>query len=426
MQQCPRSRTWLAGTAIVSLILAACGEGGNDDSSTSQSQSSTPPPNATSAAPVTASPPNTAPVIDGDPAPTATQGESYSFLPTATDADDDALVFSITNRPAWAAFDTATGQLTGIPVLGSYSNIIITVSDSLEAVSLAPFTITVQASASANSPPTISGAPAKTARQGQRYTFAPVAADSDGNPLTFSITNRPSWAIFSPTSGRLTGTPGAASVRTYENIVIRVTDGQASASLPAFSITVAPGGASPAPNTPPTISGSPPRSVVAGAMYSFRPTAYDANGDTLTFAASGLPSWASINSSSGRISGTPSLANVGSSGDIVISVSDGMATSSLASFTIVVVNVAIGTATLTWTPPTQNADGSPLTDLAGYKVYWGTSEDDYTNSITLDNPGLSSYVVEQLTPAVWFFATTAVNSKGLESGYSNVATKTVQ
>jgi hypothetical protein len=84
--------------------------------------------------------------------------------------------------------------------------------------------------------------------------------------------------------------------------------------------------------------------------------------------------------------------------------------------------VANGSATVTWVPPTQNTDGSPLTDLAGYKIYWGTSPGVYSNSLTVDNPGLAAYVVENLVPAKYYFVATAVNAEGVESEPSNVAT----
>jgi hypothetical protein len=417
---------WLLGVAVVSsLALAACGDGGDDSSS--QAQTPTPASITPSATPPTASSaPNSAPLIAGTPATTAVQGQRYSFVPDATDADDDPLTFSIANRPSWAAFDASTGELAGVPTPGTYSNIVITVSDSQANVSLAPFTIAVQTGASSNSPPTISGNAGTTARQGQPYAFTPTASDREGNRLTFSITNRPTWATFSTTTGRLSGTPGASNVRTYGNIVIRVSDGQATASLPAFSIVVAPATSGGGGNTPPTISGNPLTSVVAGVAYSFRPTANDADGNGLTFAVSGLPGWAAFSTANGRISGTPSVANVGASGNIAITVSDGLAATTLAPFSITVLGVATGSATLAWTPPTQNSDGSPLIDLAGYKVSWGSSEDDYSNSVSLDNPGLTSYVVEQLTPGTWYFAMKAVNAKGVESGDSNVASKAVQ
>ena len=73
--------------------------------------------------------------------------------------------------------------------------------------------------------------------------------DTDGDSLTFSIENRPSWAVFNEETGTLAGTPGAADVGTAEGIVISVSDGNESASLPPFSITVAaaPVVATPAP-----------------------------------------------------------------------------------------------------------------------------------------------------------------------------------
>jgi hypothetical protein len=178
-------------------------------------------------------------------------------------------------------------------------------------------------------------------------------------------------------------------------------------------------------NRAPTISGSPLTSVLAGNAYSFTPNASDADGNSLTFSVSNLPSWANFNASTGRVSGTPSAAQVGTYSNIGVAVSDGIASANLATFSIQVVATATGSAMLTWNPPTQNTDGSALTNLAGYKVYWGTSQSNYTNSVTISNPGLSSYVVDQLTPATWYFALTAVNSSGAESSFSNIASKQV-
>jgi hypothetical protein len=80
---------------------------------------------------------------------------------------------------------------------------------------------------------------------------------------------------------------------------------------------------------------------------------------------------------------------------------------------------------VTWSPPTTNTDGSPLTNLAGYKVYWGTQQGNYSSSVTLNNPGLTSYVVTNLTPGTWYFTVTSLNSQGVESSFSNAASKTI-
>jgi hypothetical protein len=191
----------------------------------------------------------------------------------------------------------------------------------------------------------------------------------------------------------------------------------------------APTGNNPPPsggNSAPRITGAPSTTVLQGNAYSFAPSATDADGNALTFSIANAPAWATFNSSTGQLSGTPTAAQVGTYSNITISVSDGTATATLAAFNIQVVATATGSATLTWTPPTQNTDGSPLSNLAGYKVYWGTAQGSYSNSVTVSNPGLASYVVDQLTPATWYFTVTALNAAGLESAFSNVATKTIR
>ena len=271
-----------------------------------------------------------------------------------------------------------------------------------------------------NRPPVISGTPPTSATVGVQYAFTPSATDPDGNTLTYGITNRPAWATFSASTGRLSGTPASANVGSYGNIVISVSDGQASAQLPAFTIVV---GA--APNRPPVISGTPSSSVVSGTAYSFQPTASDPDGNPLTYSITNTPSWATFDTATGRLQGTPGAANVGTYSNIVIRVSDGSATASLAAFNITVVAVANGSATLTWTPPTTNTDGSALTNLAGYRVRWGPAPGNYTNSVTLTNPGLATYVVTNLVSGTHYFVVTAVNSSGVESQLSNVASKTM-
>ena len=71
--------------------------------------------------------------------------------------------------------------------------------------------------------PVISGTPPTTVVIGNWYSFRPTASDADRNRLYFSISNKPSWAYFSRSSGLLTGVPRRTG--TYSNIVIRVSDG---------------------------------------------------------------------------------------------------------------------------------------------------------------------------------------------------------
>jgi hypothetical protein len=91
-----------------------------------------------------------------------------------------------------------------------------------------------------------------------------------------------------------------------------------------------------------------------------------------------------------------------------------------------VVQKGDGTALLSWTPPTENTDNSTLTDLAGYKIYYGTFPGDYDKTITIDNEGLSSYLVEELAAADWCFVMTAFNLSEIESAYSIEVCKSIE
>jgi hypothetical protein len=190
-----------------------------------------------------------------------------------------------------------------------------------------------------------------------------------------------------------------------------------------------PGQGSPPPgeaaNHAPTIGGAPPGSVSQGSQYRFVPSANDADGDALTFGVDNRPPWTEFDAASGEISGVPGPGDVGVYADITITVSDGSQSVSLPAFSVDVVATAAGTVTLSWVSPTRKADGSPLSDLAGFKVYWGQSEGQYSSSVTIDNPGLTRYVIDELTPATWYFVATAFDSAGNESSLSNVASKTI-
>jgi len=101
-----------------------------------------------------------------------------------------------------------------------------------------------------------------------------------------------------------------------------------------------------------------------------------------------------------------------------VSQSDGRATASS-------VTPAYGTASLDWTPVTQNTDGSLATDLAGYQIHYGTSPATLSNTIVESDPSETSYVVTNLAPGTWYFAVAAYTSDGSTGVLSNVASKTV-
>jgi hypothetical protein len=176
----------------------------------------------------------------------------------------------------------------------------------------------------------------------------------------------------------------------------------------------------------PTISGSPTDTVVAGQSYSFVPTTTNPADGTLGYSITNKPTWATLNTVTGALTGTPSVADVGSYSNITISVSNGSASASLAAFSIDVTQpAASNSASLSWSPPTQNTNGSALTDLAGYTVYYGTSSTDMTETIQLANPSLTSYVVSDLPSGTYYFSIVAYSSDGTQSAQSNLGSKTI-
>lgn len=84
-----------------------------------------------------------------------------------------------------------------------------------------------------------------------------------------------------------------------------------------------------------------------------------------------------------------------------------------------------GTATLSWQAPTTNTDGAALTDLAGYRIYYGSSAGNLNDTIPLTSVGLQTYVIDNLAAGTWYFAIRAVASTGAESALSDTVSKTI-
>jgi len=299
----------------------------------------------------------------------------------------------------------------------------------VRALGFAALVSTVSINALAATTLSLAGSPATAVVAAHYYAFQPAANDPSGAKLTYSIVNKPSWATFDATTGRLYGTPlPQANVGTYSNIVISAAAGTTHASLAPFSITVRA-----LVNSPPVVNGSPATTVVAGHPYAFQPTATDPNSLRIVFSASNLPPWATFNTSTGLVSGTPTAANVGTWPSIVITAYDGYYKASLPAFNIVVQaatvtpppppppvsTAATASATLVWTPPTENNNGSVLTDLAGYRIYYGTTPE-LGQTLTVSNPGLARYVMSSLTPTTWYFAISAYDKAGHESDRTQV------
>jgi len=273
---------------------------------------------------------------------------------------------------------------------------------------------------------TITGSPATSVTAGKAYSFTPTASDSEGRTLVFSITNKPSWASFNTGSGRLSGTPSSGNVGTYSNIVIAASDGRRSAALPAFAVQVLAGQAStsppppPPPPPPPTISGTPPTSDAAGSPYSFQPSASGPSGLTLSFSVQNKPAWASFSIASGQLSGTPTSAQTGTYPNIILSVSDGVASSALPAFTITVTPASstTGSGASVAATPTFSVPGGVYASAQSVKLACTTASSTiyYTTNGTAPTTSSSVY-----SSAISVPSTETLEAICAASGYTNSA-----
>jgi hypothetical protein len=175
------------------------------------------------------------------------------------------------------------------------------------------------------------------------------------------------------------------------------------------------------------LTGTAASTVKVGEAFSFTPTLTGASG-AVGYSIQNKPAWATFSTATGALTGTPSGANVGTYANIVISAaaaSGGTAALRAFSVTVAQVGSAVGSATLSWTPPTQNTDGSAIANLAGYRIYYGTSSGAMTKSINVTNPGLTAYTVADLGAGTHYFGITAYTTGGAESGMSNIGSKTI-
>jgi putative Ig domain-containing protein len=204
-------------------------------------------------------------------------------------------------------------------------------------------------------------------------------------------------------------------------------DGSATAksigsTSPSYPISRAPAAAGTA------ITGIPTTTAVVGQPYSFQPlvTTTASAAAAPTFNIAHLPAWAKFSTQTGQISGTPAASQIGQYPGIVITAIAGKSSVALPAFTITVAAAGSeSTVTLSWQPPTENADGTALVDLKGYKVHYGPASKSYSDTIQLTNAGLTNYVIQNLPSGEYYFAITSYNSKGIESSLSPEVSTTV-
>src|SRR3989344_3054083 len=252
-------------------------------------------------------PQNRLPVITSTPVTQVNEGANYAYDVQATDADGDTLVYSLTTAPMWLSINSQTGLITGTaPQVSADTqyNVVVSVSDGKGSVTQS-YVLTVKnvVVPPVNNPPVITSTPISQINEGQNYVYDVDATDADGDTLVYSLTQKPSWLSINSQSGLITGTAPFVSSDTQFSVTVKVSDGTGFVTQ-SYTLTVKNVPIVPPVNNLPVITSTPVTQVNEGANYVYDVNANDADGDTLTYTLTQKPSWLSINSQSGLITGT--------------------------------------------------------------------------------------------------------------------------
>jgi YD repeat-containing protein len=261
---------------------------------------------------------NQAPVLLPVGDQTLSENQPFALQLKAVDPDNDPITFSAANLPLGASLDGKTGLLTWTPhyfTAGDYPGVVLTASDGNLSSSE---TVTLHVQHVDRAPEFVPMA-TQSGREGADITFKVIAADSDQDPVVYSMLSAlPAGAFFNRTTGVFDWTPNYDQEGQYV-LKFGATDPNGSQATLAVTVTIA--------NTdrPPTISASN-HQVVLGQPLSFTFNGADPDvNDTLTYTAKGLPDGAILDPQSGKIQWTPSA---GQAGEYLVlaTVSDGTLT----------------------------------------------------------------------------------------------------
>jgi hypothetical protein len=281
------------------------------------------------------------------------------------------------------------------------------------------------------------------------YTFA---INSAKTVKSITLPNNRNVMVLAIDVSARGATPVRVNLAAVDNVVGIVSNGTAatnggwdnsgyaySASLLGTSITSAgstftlgaPGSTAPPVAQTLQISGTPATTAEVGQFYSFTPTVVASAGSSLTYAVASKPAWAQFSAATGALSGTPSTGSAATDANIVVSVSNGAQRAALPAFNITVqpalVTPAVaGAATLSWSKSTVNTDGSPLTNLAGYVIRYGTSSTALNKQISVPSASATGVEITNLSPDNWYFGVAAINTANVESQFSAIVGKTIQ
>ena len=322
---------------------------------------------------------NTAPTVTSTALTSITEDSAYSYTFAASDVDSgDTITYAATTLPSWLTFNAKTGVLSGTPdnaQVGNHS-VVLTATDSGGAVDTQSFTITVS---NVNDAPTVTSTALTSITEDSAYSYTFAASDVDsGDTITYAATTLPSWLTFNAKTGVLSGTPDNAQVGNH-SVVLTATDSGGAVDTQSFTITVS------NVNDAPTVTSTALTSITEDSAYSYTFAASDVDsGDTITYAATTLPSWLTFNAKTGVLSGTPDNAQVGNH-SVVLTATDSGGAVDTQSFTITVSNVNDA-------PTVTSTALTSITEDSAYSYTFAASDVDSGDTITYAATTLPSWL----------------------------------
>ena len=319
--------------------------------------------------PVTVSEVNQAPVLNPIGPKSANPLEPLAFNATATDADiiggtPDSLEFSLgSNAPASAAINSTTGSFSWTPTASQVGEHTVTVQvkDGSNATDSEDVAVTVTES---NENPVLGAIGAKSVDELAELAFNATATDGDGDTLTFSLAGAtPSDASINSTSGAFSWTPTEQQDGTH-SITARVSDGNGGSASETIMVTVS------EVNQAPALNPIGSKGVNRPGTLAFTATASDGDvidgvGDALEFSLTGTPPpGASINSTSGAFSWTPTASQIGTH-TITIQVEDGAGAADSGAVTVKITADSVD-------PPTTRSGGGGSRQAHALAIDLGT------------------------------------------------------
>jgi RHS repeat-associated protein len=263
---------------------------------------------------------NLAPLITSIPITEAAAGQAYTYDLQATDAEGDALTYTLVQGPAGMTIDETTGRLEWQPTAVGFADVVVAVTDAQGAGTTQTYQIAVAATAP-NLAPAITSRPSGFASVGSDYTYQVVGNDPNGDTLTYQLLQGPTGMTLDPDSGLLSWQPDATGSVT---VVVGAVDPDGLGGAQRFTLQVV------AANDAPVVTSSPVTTALTGSSYRYDLQAQDPNGDALSYELLSGPEGMTVDAF-GRVRWTPT--EVGSTA-VEIAVRDVYGATTTQAFTV--------------------------------------------------------------------------------------------